>query len=164
METGQEHNGEYYDPNVVNDDFPREEAFECWDGKERTFIISCLQFPGIGFQVEAVEKGKDRMGYEFAAHHATSPYVALGELRRRMHWELSKRYISMRKKPPGDEAYFPLHDTLEGRITVDERGLPAFVIDGILIKYENFLGMFEMHEGWKFKICFAELSEAFPDH
>ena len=164
MEQNHEHNSKYFDPTVVNDDFPREEEFECWDGVQRIFIISCLQFPEVGFQVEAVEKGKNRTGYEFAAHHASSPYLALGELRKTMHWELSKRYVSRKEAPSGDEKYFPLHDILQGRITADERGMPVFVIDGIPINYETFLGMFEMHEGWKFKVSFAELSDDFSNH
>ena len=140
-----------------------EEKFECWDGTQRTFIISCLQFPDSGFQVEAVEKGKNKMGYEFAAHHDTSPSSALGLLRKRIQWEFSKRHIS-NKIFKNDDRYFPIHDTLEGRITVDENGLLTFVIDGIPINYKNFLGMFEMHEGWKFKVSFAELSDDFSNH
>lgn len=160
---GQDQNGKYFNPNIVNDTFPREEEFECCDGTQRTFIISCFEFPGMGFKVEAVEKGKDRMGYEFAAHDTASPYSALGELRKRMYWELSKKYISKRKGQLV-ESYSPLHDSLEGRITVDETGQLAFVIDGIPIGQEDFLGMFEMHEGFKFKVSFAETSDDFPNY
>ena len=163
MKQDEQHNEDNFDPYIVNDDFPSEDEFECWDGTKRNFIISCLQFPGAGFQVQTVEKGKNRMGYEFAAHHPTSPYMALGDLRKRIKWEFSKRYIS-NKVFKNNEKYFPLHDTLEGRITVDENGLLTFVIDGIPISYDKFLGMFETHEGWKFKVSFAELSDEFSNH
>jgi len=158
-----ESNDGYFNPSVVNDTFPREEKFECYDGTERTFIISCFQFSGTGYKVEAVEKGKNRMGYEFAAYHATHPLLALGDLRKRMHWELSKNYISKRKAP-FTNGYSPLHDVLEGRITVDEIGQLVLVIDGIPIGQEDFLGMFEMHEGFKFKVSFAETSDDFPNY
>lgn len=149
-------NNDYYDTNFVNDDFPLEESFECWDGKERLFEISCRQFPGYGFQVEAVEKGKNRMGYQFAAHDANNPYSALGILRGKMNRALSRRYITHRQS-----GYAPLHETIEGWLTSDDRGLPVFVVNGIALTYEDFLDMVEMHEGWQFRLRFAELSEEF---
>jgi hypothetical protein len=133
-----------------------EESFECWDGKERRFEILCRQFPGYGFQVEAVEKGKDRMGYVFAADDANSPYVALGALRLKMSRALSKRYITRRQS-----GYVPLHDTVEGRITSRGLGHPIFVVDGIALDYEDLLRIIMTHEGWQFRLSFAELAEEF---
>lgn len=154
MEKNAEHNRGLYDSNFINDDFPREDTFECWDGSERIFIISCREFPGAGFFVEAVEKGKNRMGYEFAAHSETSPYLALGDLRKKMYKALAQRHISKK-----DGEYFPLHDLIEGRITSDENGELAVVVDGICLSARQLLGLFETYGGFQFKLSFAEFSD-----
>lgn len=154
-------NGEYDDTEIKNEDFPHEESFECWDGKDRDFVISCRLFPEMGFQVEAVEKDKDRMGYVFAAHHPTTPYQALGELRLKISRALSKRHITKKKYPDGSEVYLPLHETVEGRVTAAGLGIPIFVIDGIPLDYQDFLQLFEIHEGWQFRVQFADMSDGF---
>ena len=143
------------DFSIINDDFPSEEKFECWDGTKRTFIISCKLFPEYGYQVRAVEKGKDGLGYEFAAHHPTSPYTALGELRKKMNYALSKRFIT-----DNNDRYSPLHESIEGRITYSGLGM-TFVVDGIALSVGDFLGMFEQHEGWQFKVSFEDMSGEF---
>lgn len=160
MEENQNNHEEDFDSTFTNDDFPMEESFECWDNKSRDFIISCQLFPEYGYQVEGREKGKNGLGYVFSTHHPTSPYMALGELRKKISIGLSKRFISNKGIGRATNTYFPLHDTIEGRIAFSDWGM-TLVIDGITLSYGDLLQMFELHEGWQFKLKFAELSDDF---
>lgn len=134
-------------------DFPMKETVEDHSGASRTFLIS-YRSSGLGFTVTAEEEGKEGLGYGFSAFSETSPYIALGALRRKMYRSLATRHITW-----SDGHYRPLHDTLRGRIAADGKGDLVLVVDGIPLTLEDLREILAMHEGWDFRLQFADASE-----
>ena len=134
-------------------DFPMRETVEDHSGAHRTFLIS-YRSSGLGFTVTAEEEGKQGLGYEFSAFSETSPYTALGAVRRKMYRSLATRHITR-----SDGHYHPLHDTLRGRITANGKGALVLVIDGIPLTLEDLREILAMHEGWDFRLQIADSSE-----
>lgn len=136
------------------DDFPMKETVEDFAGKMRTFIITCEQFPDGGYNLEAEEEGKNRLGYYFSAFSEVSPYSALGELRVKMRRALATRHLS---KAHGH--YRLLHDTLRGRIGMSfARGL-FVVVDGIPLSWAELGDIMETYEGWQFRLEIVDPSD-----
>ncbi len=126
--------------------FPLRDEVEDFAGRKMVFVIDCDE-SAAGYAVTAVEEGKDRLGYEFSGYSETSPWAALGMVRRKMARALATRHLSER----GGGAQYPLHDTLRGRITWKEEG-PLFVIDGIPLTLEQLGKALLSCEGWDFRI------------
>lgn len=148
-------NGRFHIPNEGDDDgdFPITETFRDFQGSERAFEIT-MREAALGYCVEARETNVED-GYCFTAFDANSPYLALGELRRRMYRALSTRHLEER----GDQ-YIPAHDILRGRITWDgESRSVAFVVDGILLPLEEFARVVSTFEGFQFRLQFFDRSE-----
>jgi hypothetical protein len=101
-----------------------------------------------------VEEGRPDAGYQFAAFSETSPYSALGRLRRKMYRRMATRHLT---GSPG--AYHMLHDKLSGRITSDGNGGVVLVIDGLEVGIENLASMLLAHEGWEFELQIVEALE-----
>ena len=127
------------------EDFPRIETARDCCGKAREFEVSLNTTDG-GYFLRAREMRAGPGGYEFAAHHAASPYVALGCLRQRIAEGLSTRYLveedGMRRLG---------HDRAVGHI-----GYECVVIDGEEIPFDELTSMLETYEGWSFEIRIAE--------
>ncbi len=134
-------------------DFPIRERVEDASGKPRTFVIS-YRSSGLGFTVTAEEEGKEGLGYQFSAFSETSPYNALGALRRKMYRSLATRHITW-----ASGQYQPLHDTLRGRITVNGEGELVLVVDGVPLTLGDLGRIFAMHEGWDFRLQIADYDE-----
>jgi hypothetical protein len=49
-----------------------------------------------------------------------------------------------------------LHDTLRGRVSYDPARGIVFVIDGIPLTDDEFLELFDTHEGWDFRVVFVD--------
>ena len=130
------------------------EPVEDFTGKMRTFIITCHHIPGVGYNLEAEEEGKNREGYLFSAFSEHSPYAALGELRRKMRRALATRHLTY-----SHGHYQCLHDTLRGRIGVSfGRGLYV-VVDGTLLSWGELGNLMETYEGWQFRLEIIDPSE-----
>ena len=127
-------------------DFPIREQVEDYAGRMRSFLINCHE-GGLGFTVRAEEEDRNGTGYEFAAYSETSPYSALGRVRRKMHRGLATRHVT---GSPGD--YRMLHDRLSGRITSDGKGGVLLIVDGSALGFEDLASILEFHEGWSFEL------------
>jgi hypothetical protein len=57
------------------------------------FVIECYEGP-LGYTVRASEEGSKGLGYEFGAYSETSPYRALGRVRKKMYRGLATRYLA----------------------------------------------------------------------
>jgi len=129
-----------------NNDFPMEEEVEDHAGRARRFLITFHEGP-LGFTVRAQEKEAQGTGYEFEAFSETSPYNALGRLRKKMYRGLATRHIS--RSPHG---YRMLHDKLSGRISSDGNGGAVMVVDGIPLSIDDLADILISHEGWSFDL------------
>jgi hypothetical protein len=134
-------------------DFPLRDTIEDASGKERTFLIS-YRSSGINFTVTAEEVGRNGLGYQFTAYSETSPYNALGLLRERMYRSLATRHIT---RAAG--GYRMLHDTLRGRITVDEAGALVVVVDGVPLTMGDLQEILASHEGFQVRLEIADPGE-----
>lgn len=135
------------------DDFPIREEVEDFSGKTRTFVINCHELT-LGYTVRATEEPPENIGYEFAAYSETSPYDALGRLRRRMYRGLATRYIT---GSPG--SYHMTHDKLTGRITADQEAGVLVVIDGVPLNMDDLARILETHEGFGIEIQIVDALE-----
>jgi hypothetical protein len=129
--------------------FPIMEEVEDFAGTRRKFRIDC-HFTGEGYILDAREEGK-KIGYHFSAYSETHPLGSIGDLRSKMRRMLATRHIKFE-----EERCFPLHDTLRGHIGFDDLRGMVFIIDGIPVSVEDFLSMFDLHEGWQFKVQFID--------
>ncbi|MBI4613321.1 MAG: hypothetical protein HY720_06890 [Planctomycetes bacterium] len=129
------------------DIFPMDDVLTDCAGRKRKFKIEYWKAP-TGHVVEAKEVGRKTGGYEFRAFDSSHPGLALGELRRKMNQELSRRYVEKK-----GASWCPRHDELRGRITMAD-GAPAFVIDGQLLTLEEFGQLLCVCEGWNFYFRF----------
>ena len=134
------------DPKDPDNDFPFQQTFTDCSGQQRDFVFSC--FPtDPGFGVQAEEAGKDGEGFFFREFDATSPYLALYRLQRRIRNELATRHIE--EVAPGD--FQATHQTVRGRLSFAE-GEVALVIDGHLLTLQQFGKMLETFEGFEFRL------------
>jgi hypothetical protein len=133
--------------------FPIRDEVEDFAGKNRVFQIMCYNL-GYGYTLIATEEGKDGLGYEFQDFSEIGPHSALGDLRGKMSRSLATRHITYK-----EDRYFPLHDTIRGRITCSEEGGLTFVVDGIPLSLQDLAGIIEMHEGWQFRLELADPSD-----
>lgn len=127
-------------------DFPFRQEFTDYSGQTRHFVVSYFR-ASLGFGVQAEEEGKEGQGFFFREFDATSPYLALGRLRRRIEKALSTRHIEQRE--PGD--FQATHRTVRGRISYSA-GEVAFVVDGQLLTLRQFGKMVETFEGFDFRL------------
>jgi len=127
-------------------DFPFRQAFTDCSGQERNFVISYFR-ASLGFGVQAEEEEKDGQGFFFREFDATSPYLALSRLQRRIRQALATRHIEQHET--GD--FQATHQTVQGRISYAE-GEVAFVIDGQLLTLQQFGKLVETFEGFEFRL------------
>jgi hypothetical protein len=124
------------------DDFPIHQEVEDFSGRKRSFVIECHEGP-LGFTVRASEVGKKGLGYEFASYSETSPYSALGRVRKKLSRGLATRHITT-----SHGGLRMLHDRLKGRITSAGEGRVALVVDGIPLGIEDIKTFLQSYEGW----------------
>ena len=130
-------------------DFPLVETFRDCCGGTRRFEVSMNVTEG-GFFLRATEDREDGGGYEFAAHHTSSPYVALGILRARIAEGLATRYMVI----DGDGRRLG-HDRAVGHV-----GYGCVVIDGEEIPFDEFVTLIQAYEGWRFDIQITDAFDA----
>jgi len=121
--------------------FPRVETCQDCCGNTRRFEVR-LQTTDGGYFLRAMEVRDGPGGYEFAAHHPNSPWVALGLLRQRIAEGLSTRYLVAE-----GEGRRLGHGRAVGHI-----GYGAVVIDGEPVPFDEFMEMLQSYEGWRFDI------------
>ena len=134
------------EPKDPDNDFPFQQTFTDCSGQQRDFVFSCFH-TDLGFGVQAEEEGKDGEGFFFREFDATSPYLALYRLQRRIRKMLATRHIE--ELAPGD--FQATHQTVRGRISYAE-GEVAFVIDGQLLTLEQFGKLIATFEGFEFQL------------
>jgi hypothetical protein len=138
--------GDSDEPKDPDNDFPFHQTFTDCSGQQRDFVFSCFH-TDLGFGVQAEEEGKDGEGFFFREFDATSPYLALYRLQRRIRKMLATRHIE--ELAPGD--FQATHQTVRGRISYAE-GEVAFVIDGQLLTLEQFGKLIATFEGFEFQL------------
>lgn len=126
---------------TLDEVFPRTETFHDCCGSLREFQVHLNTTEG-GHFVRAVEVSDRAGGYEFAAHHAASPFVALGILRGRIAEGLATRYLTLEngRRNLG-------HDKAVGHI-----GYGSVVIDGEDVSFDELTSMLQTYEGWRFEL------------
>jgi hypothetical protein len=134
-------------------DFPIREEVEDSGGHQRVFVIDCHRGE-LGYTVRATEEAKDGLGYQFAAYSETSPFSALGRVRRKMYRALATRHLSF-----AGGAGRMLHDRLEGRITSNGNGRAVVVVDGIPLGMDEVESLLRSHEGWSFSLRIVDSLE-----
>ena len=134
-------------------DFPLRDEVEDFSGTLRAFTITCNQ-GGLGFTVRAEEEGREGLGYEFAAYSETSPYSALGRVRKKMSRALARRHIT---GSAGDCRL--LNDKLEGRIASDGSGGVILIVDGLPLDIDDLSAVLCTHEGWEFELQIVDALE-----
>ncbi len=134
-------------------EFPIREDVEDGCGRRRRFVIDCHE-RGLGYTVRATEEGQDGPGYQFAAYSETSPYSALGRVRRKMARGLATRHVSTT-----DGGLHMLHDTLRGRIISDGEGGVTLIVDGQPIRVEDLETLLASREGWEFELRIVDALE-----
>ena len=134
----------------TDSDFPKEDKFLDFAGKERRFEYLVTEIP-MGFVVRAVETKEN--GYEFQAFSATSPFHVLGELRHKIRKRLSTRYLQKEKGLEGSYLHL-YHEEAKGHITYG-----GVVIDGMFIPFDELNRMIQTYEGWMIEIKISELSD-----
>ncbi len=108
-------------------DFPIVETVRDYSGTPRRFMIE-LHRVGLGFSLRAQEEAENENGYESSAFDSTSPYLALAELRKKMHRALATRHLV---SPAQGADPTMLHGRLAGHIGwSEETGGIVFVADG----------------------------------
>jgi hypothetical protein len=135
---------------ATQDEFPRIEVATDCCGTVRRFSVDVHTTDG-GYFLRAVEEGVGQGGYEFAAHSEVSPYLALGQLRRRIRQGLATRYLTVED---GDRRLG--HDAAVGTI-----GFGGVVIDGREVSFEEFASMLQVYEGWRFSLKIVDPYESF---
>jgi hypothetical protein len=133
----------------VEEEFPRTETFHDCCGNLREFQMHLNTSEG-GHFLRAVELTDRPGGYEFAAHHAVSPYMALGILRGRIAEGLVTRYLISE-----DGRRHLGHDKAVGHI-----GYGSVVIDGDEITFDEFIAMLQPYEGWRFELRIVDPFDA----
>lgn len=146
----------FWPPSDPDLDFPLRDTIHDFAGRRREFLVTCVERDS-GFFLRAEEEGKDGMGYQFSATHPVSPYLALGHLRQRMRRALATRHLVGSR-----DSYELLDDRVDGWITVDDRGNPAFVVDGSPLSLEELAKVMRTYEGWQFRIDFFDPSDDVP--
>ena len=127
-------------------DFPTEDRFLDFEGKERVFEYLILEV-GSAYSVKAIEKNDD--GYRFSAFSESSPFAALGQLRQKIRKRLSTRYLHE------EDGHLHLyHDEAKGHI-----GYEGVVIDGKFVPFEQFISMIQTYEGFLFELTIRDLSD-----
>jgi len=134
------------EPKDPDNDFPFQQTVTDCSGQQRDFVFSCFR-TSLGFGVQAEEEGKEGKGFFFREFDATSPYLALYRLQRRIRKMMATRHIE--ELAPGD--FQATHQTLRGRISYAE-GAVAFVIDGQLLTLQQFEKLIATFEGFEFQL------------
>jgi hypothetical protein len=130
----------------MNNEFPKDEIFLDFEGKERIFDYRAIDI-GDGYSVAATERTED--GYCFQTIAETSPFRALGELRSKIRKRLSTRYLQR------DDGNLCLsHDEAKGHISSG-----GVVIDGKHVSFDELASIMQVYEGFLFELKIKDLSE-----
>ena len=124
-------------------DFPKEDKFIDYEGKERYFTYQ-VHKTAIGCTVHAVEKVEN--GYEFTSYSSTDPFNILGELRDKIKTRLSTKYLQEKN---GKFSFS--HDQAIGHISYG-----GVVIDGKFIPFDELSNMIQTYEGFTFNLKITE--------
>jgi hypothetical protein len=132
----------------MNNEFPKEEKFLDFEGKERIFDYLIYELAtGYGYSIRAKER-KDN-GYEFQAISESNLFNALGELRQKIRKRLSTRYLQE------EHGHFHFYH-LEAKGHISSGGA---VIDGKFIAFDQLSLILQTYEGFLFELKIQDLSE-----
>jgi len=125
--------------------FPTTDDYVDYAGQTRKFKITLHELP-LGYAVHAVE---DVDGYEFRAFSPANPFLALGDLRKKIPKLLSTRHLVKK-----DERLSVTHDRLRGQITYG-----GVVVDGLFLTFEQLAEIVQKYEGFQFDLKIVDSSE-----
>ena len=94
------------------------------------------------YSLSAFEDVEGNDGYMFRAFSPVSPFLALGDLRRRIPKLLSVRHLT---KKHGE--LFMTHDRLRGRVAYG-----GVVVDGIFLTFDQLAELIQTYEGFQFDL------------
>ena len=136
----------------ANKDFPIiNEYYDC-AGKKRILKINSKQLPN-GWLLTAVEQQSDEHGYQVEAFSETSPYSALGEIRKKIRRLLSVKYLDL----SGDSVTLT-HEKMCGSLIYDrESESHGLLVDGRFISMDEFERILSGYEGGEFDFSIHEI-------
>ena len=130
----------------MRENFPREEKYIDCSGVERSFEINLKPILVDGYLVNAREINNDEYGYEFSVYSSASPFEALGRLRNKIRWGLSRKYLSKCQ----EQITFS-HDEVIGKIDGD-----GIIIDGCLVNWHELESILIGFSGFQIKLQISE--------
>lgn len=140
--------------NHDNHDFPFIETYPDCAGKKRKFKIECVELPGPGWVVTALEvkRSESEYGYEIKAFSETNPYSALGKVRDKIRKNLAIKYLDL-----SSDHLSLTHDVMKGVIVYDrETGGCGLLVDGEFLSLRDFAQIIDMYEGWEFQMRISD--------
>ena len=138
-------------PNV-NQDFPIiDEHYDC-AGKKKVFQINNQQVP-TGWHLTAIEQQPNGHGYQIEAFSETSPYLALGEIRKKIRKALSVKYLDL-----SEDLVTLTHEKMCGSLIYDrESESHGLLVDGRFISMDELETIISGYEGWEFDFSIHEI-------
>ena len=138
-------------PNV-NQDFPIiDEYYDC-AGKKKVFQINNQQLPN-GWFLTAIEQQSDEHGYQIEAFSETSPYLALGQIRKKIRKALSVKYMDM-----SEDSVALTHEKMYGSLIYDrDSESHGLLVDGRFISMDELETILSGYEGWEFDLSIHEI-------
>ena len=136
----------------VNQGFPIiDEHCDC-TGKKRVFEINSQSLPN-GWLLSAIEQKSDKQGYEIEAFSETSPYFALGKIRKKIREALSVKYLDV-----SESSVSLTHEKMRGSIIYDrESESHGLLVDGRFVSMDNLESILSGYEGWEFDLSIREI-------
>ncbi|OHB49721.1 MAG: hypothetical protein A2Y10_06065 [Planctomycetes bacterium GWF2_41_51] len=135
-----------------NQVFPIIDEYHDCAGKKRVFQISSHQLP-MGWHLIATEQQPDGCGYQIEAFSETSPYSALGQLRKKIKEAISIKYLDASMN-----SVTLTHGKMRGSITYDrESDSHGLLVDGRFLSMDELETILAGHEGWEFDFSINDI-------
>ena len=140
------------DRSNVNQDFPIIDEYHDCAGKKKIFQINSKHLPN-GWFLTAIEQHPDEHGYQIEAFSETSPYIALGEIRKKIRKALSVKYLDL----SGDSVTLT-HEKMHGSLIYDrESESHGLLVDGRFLAMDELESILSGYEGWEFDFSIHEI-------
>ena len=136
----------------VKKDFPIIDEYHDCAGKKKVFQINNQQLPN-GWFLTAIEQQSDEHGYQIEAFSETSPYLALGEIRKKIRKALSVKYLGL-----SADSVTLTHEKMCGSLIYDrESESHGLLVDGRFISMTELETILSGYEGWEFDFSIHEI-------
>jgi hypothetical protein len=136
----------------VNNAFPVTDEYYDYADNKRIFEINS-QHSLNGWFLTATEQQAAEHGYEINAFSETSPYLALGEIRKKIRKALSVKYLDL-----SGNSVTLTHEKMYGSLIYDrESESHGLLVDGRFLSMDEFERILSGYEGWEFDFSIHEI-------